>query len=557
MANLTKSRTLFGFTSPRTIEKIIPEIKILIENFDGQVWSGNEELQSNYFMKLFESDFYDGDSLPNDKALAARDRITRAPKALGFVDLKPIIKLTEAGNKLLYDKRPFDIITKQLLKFQLPSPYHTSSSNYYFIKPYLELLRLINTLGSLSKTEISLFFIQLRHINDFEKIVSKITTFRKESSEFKGNRKFFKQEYFKQEIIDIYSDEIKSKNIKTRESEDDSLEKFIKTKKANMNDYADAFIRYLRATELITFQKKTFRVIIANSKKDEVDFILSNIERKPAEFKNQDEFKKYLFSSNNISLLGDNRILLTQKLTKLGVIVKNENIEILKDLLEERQSEIIKEKIEETKQELKGFKEFDDIIETFNKIIKKQVPDPPLYLEWNVWRAMVMLNFAKSVIGNFSIDLDGMPLNTALGNKPDIEIEYDNFKLIMEVTMSSGNKQYEMEGEPVARHYGKIKQVSTCDVYCIFIAPIISEGTLAHYFNLNKMNTKYYGGKTKIVPFKMTDFINFIKIGKEKTFSNPEKLKKFLDDLLDKNQKMEDEIIWLNEINKSIETWAS
>ena len=49
-----------------------------------------------------------------------------------------------------------EAFTRQLLKFQLPSPYHTQSSKIEFkVKPYLELLRLINDVGSLSKTEIA------------------------------------------------------------------------------------------------------------------------------------------------------------------------------------------------------------------------------------------------------------------------------------------------------------------------------------------------------------------------------------------------------------------
>ena len=39
MANLTKTKTLFAFTSPRTIEKIIPEIRLLAENYSGQKWT--------------------------------------------------------------------------------------------------------------------------------------------------------------------------------------------------------------------------------------------------------------------------------------------------------------------------------------------------------------------------------------------------------------------------------------------------------------------------------------------------------------------------------------
>lgn len=138
MANLSKSKHLFGFTSPRTLEKIIPEVKLLSEHFKNKQWSGDEEIQSEFFKKLFSSEFYEGSTFPENPALAARDRITRAPKSFGFIDLKPRINLTTAGNELITSKRPYEIITKQLLKFQLPSPYHTQSKYIEFsVKPYL------------------------------------------------------------------------------------------------------------------------------------------------------------------------------------------------------------------------------------------------------------------------------------------------------------------------------------------------------------------------------------------------------------------------------------
>ena len=91
---------------------------------------------------------------------------------------------------------------------------------------------------------------------------------------------------------------------------------------------------------------------------------------------------------------------------------------------------------------------------------------------------MVMVNYAKKVQGNFKLDLDGVPLNTAAARMPDIEIDYESFKMIIEVTMSSGQKQYDMEGEPVPRHFGNAKSSTDKPVYCLFIAPKISEGTL-------------------------------------------------------------------------------
>lgn len=556
MANLSKTRTVFAFTSPRTIEKIIPEIQVLIDSFVGQEW--NTETQIAFFHKLFKSEFYEGDKMPDNISLAARDRITRAPKALGFVDLKPKIALTAVGKQLLSGKRTSEVIAKQLFKFQLPSPYHKVPADRGFnVKPYLELLRLVKELGNISKTEIAIFFVQMTHHNKFNSVVAAIKKFRNDKSKHKGNRKAFTDGVFTKEILKVYAEEIKANDLKTRESGKATLKKFVKTKKSNHNDYADAFVRYLRATQFISFDKKNFRMIIAPSRVAEVDYVLKNIEQKAKAFKAEADYKKYLFNPESLLLLIDNRKYLEKQLAKLSVkFATTASIESLKDLLEATEKKMISAVIEEAEVALKNYKEFDDIIDVFRKIQNKEVPDPPLYLEWNIWRAMVMINYAKQVRGNFTLDLDGVPLNTALGNIPDIEAEYDGFKMILEVTMSSGNKQYEMEGEPVARHFGKIQNNSTVPVYCLFVAPKISEGALAHFFNLNRMNTKAYGGKTRIVPMNLSQFILFITIAKDKRFSNSKFLKSYLDSIIQKNLSLDDEIVWSQQIHNSIPVWV-
>jgi hypothetical protein len=266
-----------------------------------------------------------------------------------------------------------------------------------------------------------------------------------------------------------------------------------------------------------------------------------------------------LYSANNVSLLLDNESILIERLDKLGVQVYSGQYTIngFKDLLESRETLILKEKIEETSRELKTFKDYDEIIDVFLKIQHKEVPDPPLFLEWNVWRALVMLNYARMIQNNFILDLDGMPLNYAPGKKPDIELDYGDFGLIVEVTLSTGQKQYDMEGEPVPRHFGRAKEELHDNLYCIFIANHISEGTLSHYFNLNRFNTKYYGGKTKIIPLTIDNFVSFIEVGKNLKFNNPKKLEQWLEQLWAKNQECKDESIWFTEIQNSISEWAS
>ncbi|PJA57696.1 MAG: AlwI family type II restriction endonuclease, partial [Rhodocyclales bacterium CG_4_9_14_3_um_filter_68_10] len=289
MANLKKTKTLFGFTSPRTLEKIVPEIKLLTEKYKGKVW--NVQVQVDFFKELFNSEFYEGGKMPGNVSLAARDRITRAPKSLGFVDLKPVIQLTEAGAALLTEKRLHETFTRQLLKFQLPSPYHKLTAEQFFVKPYLEFLRLAVTVEGLSKSEVALFFLQLTHIDKFNLVVQKINTFRANAKNFKGSRKSYVHGCFEKEIQQIYQAEIEKNDFKTRESKESSLKKFLKTKRSNMIDYADAFIRYMRATQLITFEPKTYRIVIPSTKADDVNYILTSIPREPALFKNETAFK--------------------------------------------------------------------------------------------------------------------------------------------------------------------------------------------------------------------------------------------------------------------------
>lgn len=98
MARPIDSKVLFLTTSPRTPEKMIPEIGLLVEHFAGSPW--NNDTQHAFMDILREEQFFNGKG-ENDPSLSARDRINRAPKSLGFVTLSPHISLTPAGEALL------------------------------------------------------------------------------------------------------------------------------------------------------------------------------------------------------------------------------------------------------------------------------------------------------------------------------------------------------------------------------------------------------------------------------------------------------------------------
>lgn len=560
MANLTKSRTVFAFTSPRTIEKIIPEIELLREHFLGKKWRSNSPLQSEYFEVLFKSDCYEGTTRPQDTALAARDRITRAPKALGFVDLDEGIAITNAGAALLNGKRLDEVIARQLFKFQLPSPNHTQSNKVIFgVKPYLELLRLTKEMAGISETEIALFFVQLINVKYYEKVKGKILAFREDSKKNKKNRKAFIESEFNKQLKEIYADEIGGGLTATRQSNDASLEKFLATKRHNLQDYADAFIRYLRATQLVTFNVQSNRLTISKFREVDVDYILQSIAREPEDFSDKDAFRSYFFNDQLPVLLSDNRDELIHKLKNFGVPftqIKTETIEQLKDRLEVIERAVAVEQIAEVETSLKDFKVVHELEAVFSQIENKEIPDAPLYLEWNIWRAMVMLNDAVSVQGHFKRDLDGMPLSSAPGNRPDIECSYTNFNLIVEVTLSSGRKQFEMEGEPVAHHFGQVKKASSKPTYCLFIANRLNPGAVAHFFNLNRFKTSAYGGKTSIVPVELSVFRAMLLKAKDENLQDSRYLQGFLEKMVEHGRNAEDENEWLETIQRSAKDWC-
>jgi hypothetical protein len=88
----------------------------------------------------------------------------------------------------------------------------------------------------------------------------------------------------------------------------------------------------------------------------------------------------------------------------------------------------------------------------------------------------------------------------------------ETLDLTVEVTMQSGQRQYETEGEPVTRHLAKYKRETEKPAYCLFIAPNINDACKAHFYALHKMNIQYYGGTSTIVPLPLSVFIKMVQI---------------------------------------------
>jgi len=552
-----ESKILFITTSPRTPFRMIPEIELLNTHFSGQKW--NTETQTEFMRLLRKENFFFGEGA-NDPAFSARDRINRAPKALGFVKLSPVIRLTAAGQELIQTKRKEEIFLRQLLKFQLPSPYHkpTYKAAQFWVKPYLEIFRLIRHFGSLSFDEIMLFGLQLVDYRIFDDIVTKIEQFRIAKAKTEQNYNSFRGEYLIKELKTIYSEEIISGSTQTRESSDASLMKFLQTKANNMRDYADALFRYLRATGLVNISYTGKTISIAPEKVQEVDYFLEHTDREPCFIDDEKPYAKYLAYPEIPQLFTDNKDLLLNKIENDFPhikIYKKYSISKLKDILYDgiakRKESLIREQITA----IKDYHLYDDISVTFNQIADKSLYDTPLMLEWNTWRAMTMLDGGR-VTANLKFDDFGNPMSTAQGNMADIVCDYGDFGLTVEVTMQTGQRQYETEGEPVTRHLAKWKKETGKPSYCLFIAPNINEACIAHFYALHKMNISYYGGVSTIIPLPLSIFQKMVDDSYKAAYiPQPQQVKRFFECSNEIAAISSDEKVWYQEIINKALNW--
>ena len=556
------NKLLFFTTSPRTPAKMIPEIQLLCEKFANKPW--NKTTQEQFIDELADSSFFEGKGCPADKAFSARDRINRAPKALGFVNLKPFIELTDAGKALIYGNRPQEIFLRQLLKFQLPSPYHTENAHIegtFYIRPYLEILRLVRELGYITFDEFKIFAVQMTDYHKFDSIKSEIIRFRADKEKNKGRYKAFVNDAWEKAISEIHYDRIAAGETRTRETKDASFKKFINTQKGNMRDYTDACFRYLRYTGLVAISHRSRSLSVFEDKLTEVDYILSTVQRDPVFIDDAEQYKKHLFSANSPTLYTDNIENIIDILMRIGSFTKREllgkNLEKLKDLRDKVVNEHKEAVIHEQVAEIKSYALYSEIIDTFNEIVSDEYYDAPLMLEYNTWRAMTMLD-GGNIKGNFNFDDAGQPLSTAAGNMPDIECDYGDFSLSVEVTMQGGQRQYESEGEPVARHYGQLKKRTGKDTYCLFIAPTINPATLAHFYGLNHLSISLYGGKSKIIPLELDQFMKMVENSYNyKTQPTPIDIRRFLDYAVKLCENAKDENHWRCGIQACVDMWMA
>lgn len=427
---------------------------------------------------------------------------------LGFITHKdspnPFV-ITESGRRLLNTTtlpQENECFLRSLLVYQIPSLIESFPTEQTFspLRVVLEVLKRLEDEGL--ETYISIdemaCIVQRSSIYDIDEAIELIRQYRI-NYEKAGNKKRFKREY-RSAVAEFCE----------HQSED------------TLNAYSDSNFRYLRLTGL--FNENARKLSIAPYKRVLVNQILASgyvpIER--------NQYLSILWhgatlpTDDALQALQDINMLI-QVLYENGIVREYANLvemslEDLSQLRLSLEDELFK--AFERQYALQQREQWEDIARYLKGLINPRssssiIPsgEAPAYFEWAVWRAFLAINSLKNEpweARRFRIDEDFLPTNTAPGGGPDLVFEFDDFVLIVEVTLTVSSRQEAAEGEPVRRHvahYVNMYEERGKRVYGLFIANSIDTNTAETF----RIGCWFRNDDTKmtvqIVPLTIPQFI--------------------------------------------------
>lgn len=516
--------------SPRDPRKLLPELGLLLEEYDGKEWTAKE--QALFAESLAGLESFEGEGYTKELAFSTRDRVAKM-KSYGLVYVveekgKKILHITEAGKAILNSPIPEEIFLKQMLKWQYPSYQHKNPNQYpaktFSIRPFIFTLKLIIALDGMTKTELAIFAFTTTDENKAGLIIEEIRHYRKKRDGIFGKTKKleFDDGYHLRKFTEAYSEYLHV------ESDEDFLDKKLR----NSYDMADALIRHLRFTPLFTIRGS--RVVLSENMKELADWIVSQPITINKDYSDANKFYKYMGNPNLPLTILDDKPILTKTLQKVHTQIidlskkippttkfkispfpKTESMSILQ--LKELLFKLLNEKKEvlhlHLEKDIQKEPAREEIIEMFDRIVEHDVIDPSTYLEWNMWRALLHVDDEEQIVPNFKMDADLQPTNGAGGKMGDVEAYYADFNLLAEVTLTFGQRQADKEIEPVWRHVGNFQANGNGKkTIGLFVAPKIDPATPRDFF-VKTINPYFDGATTTIIPLTLDQFIdifNFI-----------------------------------------------
>jgi hypothetical protein len=314
----------------------------------------------------------------------------------------------------------------------------------------------------------------------------------------------------------------------------------------SIKDYADVNFRYPRLTGLVSHKGK--RLVITHLMAPVVDAIL---EEGP-KITGIDKRNEYLIRLwKGAELPTDNQLTAKQEINRfrqllldsgvdealIPIVPDTEDVAKLNQIrlrLEALFRQVLEKKYAAVQNEEEQVNEIIAYLKKIDKqpideeIFEIDIEDEPAYLEWAVWRAFLAINQLVNephVARRFKVDQDFFPMGCAPGGGPDMIFEFEDYVLVVEVTLTTSSRQEAAEGEPVRRHVAKEKARVAAStgkpVYGLFMARSIDNNT-AETFRIGVWYTGDEPEFINIVPITLKQFILMMEKYLSKRYDNKE-----------------------------------
>ncbi|MDN9010707.1 AlwI family type II restriction endonuclease [Brevibacillus laterosporus] len=406
-----------------------------------------------------------------------------------------------------------ECMLRSLLAYEIPSVIEPTNGEESF-NPFIFILQVLQRLGSLENSEglskVEMGIVQIyRDHKSVDEVVEKILEFRAERNAVTGR-------------------------VAKRRVDNALLERIaasVGLQRDSLKDYADVNFRYPRLTGLVSLKGK--RLILSDKKLPIINAIIS-IDRRIIGKENGKEYLTRLW--NGSQLPTDNEITAREEIVRFRQLLIDSGMnEALVPTIPETQEvadlnqvrlrlEVLYQQVLEKNYASQQDEEeqVKEIIAYLKKIDKQpideetydiDIEDEPAYLEWAVWRAFLAINQLVNKpheARRFKVDQDFFPLGCAPGGGPDLIFEFEDYVLVVEVTLTTSSRQEAAEGEPVRRHVAKEKAkvaaASGKPVYGLFLARSIDNNT-AETFRVGVWYTGDEPDFINIVPITLKQFI--------------------------------------------------
>lgn len=498
-----------------------------------------------------------------------RGRTAIAPlRDIGVVRLAKRVELTSIGQELISGKISLqDVLLNYCLKWEVPTPGHRlfSEQNGFNIRPFVGTLALISRVNQLwsaeghdavgiSREEFEIFVPTLISHENLELFAQRIVETRL-------------QVRSKKSAADKLA--VSERGYKSHLAWCSPTQNVTQTDRNNLKDFGDNAIRYFRQTGFIEYRGAGKYVDLSTAMVPQADALIAGRHYVPTGFNDQDTYFEYISDLTSFTPPWADKQHLTKVKKHLRSVLSASGVDVAitpsdsgtvvnkirgedKEIIELRRA-LVDSRLRQFKKKSRQVDFIDELVVEYDQLLGRNYDGylpKPVALEFNTFKTFLSLNDAVSVTANYPTGDDGEPISTAPGGATDLICEYKSFVLSVEVTLSRGNTQWVMEGQPVQRHLRTIEEQFSKPAYALFLAPKLHADTVETFWIANIHG--YQGERQKIAALEMPIWRDYVKSQREKLTSNKyghEDLKSFLDGALPKQKVHSNSVDWKQMVN--------